>query len=328
LILVTGGGGFIGSHLVHQLVEVGEEVRVLEERGAEVRHLPLDAIQLVRGDIRCEKEVRDAVRGCRQVYHLAANPNLWTRVRSDFDAVNNEGTRHVLHEALRAGAERVLHTSTESILARARSNGQSVEKLRLTDENMIGAYCLSKLKGEQEAFRLADLGAPVIVACPTLPIGPGDHNLTPPTRMTLAFCRGKLPAFLDCRFNMIDARDIAFGLRAAMKVGQPRIRYLLGGANLRLVEWLTIVGRLIGREVPRWQVSYPLALIVAYASEWAADHFTGRMPMATITGVKLTRHCMQFEAAASQKHLGLKSRTVEESARDAIAWFRQKGLLN
>jgi dihydroflavonol-4-reductase len=194
LILVTGGGGFIGSHLVHQLVEVGEEVRVLEEPGAEVRHLSLDAIQLVRGDIRCEQEIRDAVRGCRQVYHLAANPNLWTRVRSDFNAVNNEGTRHVLHEALRAGAERVLHTSTESILARAQSNGQAVEKLRLKDENMIGPYCLSKLKGEQEAFRLADSGAPVIVACPTLPIGPGDHNLTPPSRMTLAFCQGKLPA--------------------------------------------------------------------------------------------------------------------------------------
>jgi dihydroflavonol-4-reductase len=293
-----------------------------------VRHLPLDAIELVRGDIRCEQEVRNAVRGCRQVYHLAANPNLWTRVRSDFDAVNNEGTRHVLHEALRAGAERVLHTSTESILARAQSSGQSVERLRLKDENMIGPYCLSKLKGEQEAFRLADSGAPVIVACPTLPIGPGDHHLTPPSRMTLAFCQGKLPAYLDCRFNMIDARDIASGLRAAMKVGQPRIRYLLGGANLRLVEWLAIVGRLIGREVPRWQVSYPLALIVAYASEWAADHLTGRMPMATITGVKLTRHCMHFEVAASQKHLGLKSRTVEESARDAIAWFRQQGLLN
>ena len=50
--------------------------------------------------------------------------------------------------------------------------------------------------------------------------------------------------------------------------------------------------------------------------------------MATITGVKLTRHSMHFEATTSQKHLGLKSRTVEESARDAIAWFRQKGLLN
>ncbi len=328
MILVTGGGGFIGSHLVHQLIEAGETVRVLEQAGTDVRHLPVDAIQLVRGDIRRAQEVRDAVRDCRQVYHLAANPNLWTRVRSDFDAVNNEGTRNVLHEALRAGAERVLHTSTESILASTQASAQSVEELRLTDANMIGPYCLSKLRGEQEAFRLADSGAPVIVACPTVPIGPGDHNLTPPSRMTLAFCQGRLPAYLDCQLNMIDARDIAAGLRAAMKVGRPRIRYLLSGANLRLIEWLTIVGRLIGREAPRRQVSYPLALLVAYVSEWAADHLTGRMPMATITGVKLTRRSMYFEAAMSQKDLGLKSRTVEESAQDAIAWFRRKGLLN
>ena len=185
-------------------------------------------------------------------------------------------------------------TSTESILDCTQSTDQSIEELRLTNESMIGPYCLSKFKGEQEAFRLADSGAPVIVACPTLLIGPGDHNLTPPSRMTLAFCQGKLPAYLDCQFNMIDARDIASGLRAAMKVGRPRIRYVLGGANLQLFEWLTIVGGLVGKEVPRWQVSYPLALIVAYASEWVADHLTGRMPMATITGVKLTRRGMNF----------------------------------
>ena len=145
--------------------------------------------------------------------------------------------------------------------------------------------------------------------------------------MTLAFCQGKLPAYFDCQLNMIDARDIASGLRAAMEIGRPR--FAIAWRNKPSAgEWLTIVGSLIGREVPSWQVSYPLALIVAYASEWTADHLTGRMPMATITGVKLTRHSMHFEAMTSQKHLGLKSRTVEESARDAIAWFRQKGLLN
>ena len=276
MILVTGGGGFIGSHLVAQLLESGESVRVLEGPSAEVKHLPLQRIELVRADIRNRQQVRQAVRGCRQVYHLAANPNLWTRVRSDFDAVNHEGTRHVLNEALEAGAERVLHTSTESILATSHAGLRCVEKLRLCDEEMVGPYCRSKLKGEQEAFRLADAGAPVIVACPTLPIGPGDHNLTPPSRMTLAFCQGKLPAYLDCQFNMIDARDIATGLQAAMRVGQPGIRYLLGGVNLRLIEWLTIVGRFVGRRAPRWAVPYPLALMVAYASEWAADHLTGR----------------------------------------------------
>ena len=327
MILVTGGGGFIGSHLVNQLIATGESVRVLEEPHAEVGHLPLQAIELWRGDIRCPEEVREAVRDCRQVYHLAANPHLWTRDPDDFEAVNHQGTCHVLNEALRAGAERVLYTSTESILAGLQAKGRSVEALRLNGEKMIGPYCRSKLKGEQEAFRLADAGAPVIVVCPTLPIGPGDHHLTPPSRMTLAFCQGKLPAYLDCEFNMIDVRDIATGMRAAMQVGQPGVRYLLSGANLRLIEWLTIVGRLAGRKAPRWEVPYPVALLVAYTSEWVADHLTGRMPLATVTGVKLTRCSMHFEAEKSRQDLGLTTRGVEESARDAIAWFRQKAWL-
>lgn len=324
MILVTGGGGFIGSHLVNQLVAAGEQVRVLEEPRAEVGHLPLDAIELRRGDIRSLAEVREAVQGCREVYHLAANPNLWTRVRSDFEAVNHQGTRHVLHEALSAGAERVLYTSTESILAGTQAYGQAVERFRLNGEKMIGPYCRSKLRGEQEAFRLADAGAPVIVVCPTLPIGPGDHHLTPPSRMMLAFCQGKLPAYLDCEFNVIDVRDIATGMRAAMRVGQPGMRYLLAGENLRLIDWLTIVGRLVGRKAPRYEVPYPVALAVAYASEWIADHVTGRMPLATVTGVKLTRHSMHFQAEKSRQDLGLSSRSVEESARDAIEWFRQR----
>ena len=324
MILVTGGAGFIGSHLVNQLVENGETVRVLEEPSADVKHLPLQSIELVRGDIRCLEEVRDAVRDCRQVYHLAANPNLWTRFPGDFDAVNYRGTCNVLNQALSAGVERVLYTSTESILAGMQTGGRSIETLRLNGEKMIGPYCRSKLKGEQEAFRLADAGAPVIVVCPTLPVGPGDHHLTPPSRMTLAFCQGKLPAYLDCEFNMIDVRDIASGMRAAMSIGQPGVRYLLSGTNLQLIEWLSIVGSLIGRPAPRWQVPYAVALCVAYGSEWMANHVTGKMPLATVTGVKLTRYSMQFEAERSRKDLKLRTRSVEESARDAVAWFRHK----
>src|SRR5438132_11644695 len=122
-ILVTGGAGFIGSHLVRRLLDEGESVRVLERPGARVRHLPLDRIDLVWADIRDRAAVRAAVRGCREVYHLAANPNLWTQQRGSFRQVNYHGTVNVLDEALAAGARRVLHTSTESILTRAGQNG-------------------------------------------------------------------------------------------------------------------------------------------------------------------------------------------------------------
>src|SRR5580704_4220629 len=83
-LLVTGGGGFIGSHLVGQLVERGERVRVLERPGATISHLPLERIDVVFADIRDRTAVARALGGCEEVYHLAANPNLWTQQRGHF----------------------------------------------------------------------------------------------------------------------------------------------------------------------------------------------------------------------------------------------------
>src|SRR5262249_1071344 len=106
-VLVTGGAGFIGSHLVRLLLDRGASVRVLERPGAHVQHLPLDGIELLHGDIRDEQSVRRAVRGCTEVYHLAANPHLWALRRGEFHQVNYRGTVNVLEAALVAGARRI-----------------------------------------------------------------------------------------------------------------------------------------------------------------------------------------------------------------------------
>jgi len=104
--IVTGGAGFIGSHLVERLAARGDRVRVVERPGADTSHLPA-CVQTVRADIRDARAVESAMRGARWVYHLAANPNLWARDRGEFDAVNHRGTVHVLDAAMAAGAERV-----------------------------------------------------------------------------------------------------------------------------------------------------------------------------------------------------------------------------
>src|SRR5262245_18975537 len=101
--LVTGGAGFIGSHLVRQLLDHGESVRVLERPGASVAHL--EQIDVVFADIRDRDAVSRAVRGCCFVYHLAAYPNLWTQRRGQFRLVNYRGTVNVLDAALEPGVE-------------------------------------------------------------------------------------------------------------------------------------------------------------------------------------------------------------------------------
>src|SRR5271156_434280 len=195
-ILVTGGAGFIGSHLVRQLVERGEQVRVLERPGASLSHLPLDRIDVVHADIRDRPAVAAAVRGCRFVYHLAANPNLWTQQRGLFRQVNYQGAVNVLEEALTAGAERILHTSTESILTRSRQTAPIGEDQHVTIRDVIGPYFRSKFLAERHALRLARKGAPIVVVNPTLPIGPGDLGRSPPTQMILDFCPGKQREYL------------------------------------------------------------------------------------------------------------------------------------
>jgi dihydroflavonol-4-reductase len=171
------------------------------------------------------------------------------------------------------------------------------------------------------------MGAPVILVCPTLPIGPGDRSLTPLTRLSLAFSRGELPAYLNCFLNFVDARDVATGMIAAMRKGQPGRRYLLGGHNRELVDWLKMLGTEVGRSLPLWSVPYPVALAVAWCSEKWATHVTGKVPMATVTGVRLARRCMFFDSSASLTELGLLPRPVEESARDAADWYRLLGWL-
>jgi dihydroflavonol-4-reductase len=326
--LITGGAGFIGSHLVAALLDEGEEVRVIERPGASVDHLPLNGIDLVRADICDQAAMARATRDCRHVYHLAADPNLWRRDLREYDAINYRGALNVIRAALDNGAERVLHTSTESILTSAADFvDDPVERRELKEADMLGPYCLSKFRADSAVRQLAAAGAPVILVCPTLPVGPGDRSLTPPTRMSLAFCRGELPAYLNCQLNLVDARDVATGMIAAMRRGQIGRRYLLGGHNRELADWLRVLGAEVGRQPPRWTLPYAVALAVGWCSEKWATHVSGTVPMATVTGVRLTRRCMFFDPSASLSELGLVPRPVEDSARDAVDWYRSLGWL-
>src|SRR5262249_54143188 len=193
-----------------------------------VAHLPLDRIDLVRGDNRDRAAVSRAVAGCREAYHLAANPNLWTQRRGLFRQVNYLGAVNVLEAALAAGVRRVLHTSTESILTRARQTGPIAEDQHVSPGDVIGPYCRSKDLAERYALKLGRGGAPVVIVNPTLPVGPGDLGRSPPTQMILDFCRGKRREYLDAELNLIDVRDVAEGMVRTMQRGRSGRRYLLG----------------------------------------------------------------------------------------------------
>jgi dihydroflavonol-4-reductase len=327
-VLVTGGGGFIGSYLVRQLVAANHAVLVLEKPGAPVSHLPQGQIEIVFADIRDGPAVARAARDCDVVVHLAANPNLWARNPNDFEQVNHQGTRHVLEAARKAGARRIVHVSTESILATAHGQETIKEETQTSLSDMIGPYCRSKWLAEQAAQEAVETGQPVIIVRPTIPVGPGDVNLGPLSRLICDFCNGRVKGYLDGGLNLIDVRDAAAGIWAAAERGEIGHRYLLAAEDWSIRDLLRLLAKLSGRPAPRWQVPYAFALAFAYLEEQVCSHFTAALPMATVTGVRLTQRYFHFDGRQSARDLRLQPmRDCSAAVGEALGWFRAAGLI-
>lgn len=324
--LVTGGSGFIGSHLVRWLRERGEAVRVLDlNRPTE----PVPGTEYVEGSITDRSLVLRAVEGCRRVYNLAAHSGLWARRKRDFIDVNVAGTRNVLAAARAAGVETVVHTSSETVLiavGRGRAEQRVDEDVELQTDDMAGAYCAGKLLADQEVWRAwRDHGQRVVICTPTVPVGPGDPWQTPPTRMLLGFLQRRYRAYLPTVLNLVDVRDVAVGHWLCAERGEPGTRQILGAHDVSLGDLLARLEALSGIAMPRWKVPYPVAWFAATVGEWIADHVTHRPPAAPLVGVRLAGIPVRFDNLRTRERLGWRPRALDESLADALADFFERG---
>jgi len=325
--LVIGGAGFIGRALVEELLSQGRDsIRVLDIQ--EPPETIAGRVDYVRGSILDQQRLQKAMQGCKHVFHLAAIPELWVRDKSDYQRVNTGGTQMVLDTAARAQVDRLVYTSTESIVAgTSAARSHLDESTQATLEDMPGPYCRSKFLAERAAFKAAAEGLPVVIVNPTLPIGPGDDRLTPPSRMLLGFLNGDYPAYLESAFNLIDVRDIARGHVLAAERGEVGHRYMLAGENLRLSELLVLLEELTGIKMPRRRVPWPVAYAFSAASEFIADYITHKPPSAPLTGVRLARHPMFFDNRRVQNELGLQITPIRQALEESVEDFKQRGLL-
>jgi dihydroflavonol-4-reductase len=315
-ILVTGGSGFIGKHLVSALVARNREVRVLDLQPPP-RALP--QVQYVRGSVLDRDLVHSAMDGVDEVYHLAGLPGMWLPRKADFHAVNYGGTEIVIEAARQRGVTRFLHCSTESILFRASRSKDAVSDAALLPDDMPGPYTRSKMLAEHFAMQAAASGYPVVIGCPTMPIGAHDHNVTPPMAMLRHFLGRRLQLYLDFVVNLVDVRDVAAGLILAMGRGQAGHRYILGGESIPLKQVLELMADLSGRRSSRIQVTGRVAELATAVMEFFADHVTRRPPSGTAEGVRIARRAEALSIEKAQRELGYAPGPIEPVLRETIA---------
>jgi dihydroflavonol-4-reductase len=310
--LVTGGTGFVGSHVVRALAERGDELRLLVRKSSRLGHLEGVEFERRTGDVANRSAVKRAMKDVDRVFHIAGVTSMRPRDRQRVFDVNVGGTRVVLEEALRAGVERVVHTSSAGAIGPAKPGGTADENQTFTAGGLGIAYVNSKHEAEAEAWRVAARGLPVVVVNPTFVFGPDDPSGTSNTLVSRFLLR-RIPAYVDGALNIVDVRDIATGHLLADQKGKPGERYILGGRNFTFDRLFADLGRISGVEPPPLKLPGPVAL----AGLDAATRV--RIPVALSHDELVS--AMQwwtYRTAKARKELGFAARPHEETLEDTV----------
>ena len=324
LALVTGGNGFVGCHVVRALLARDDRVRVLARENADLTALAGLPVEIVRGDLRNFDSVERAVNGCNEVYHVGADYRLWLTDPAPMYATNVDGTEHVIRAATGAGVSRIVYTSTVGALG-IPHGGVGREDTPSSLAAMPGHYKRSKFMAEQAALKAAHEGAPVVIVNPSTPIGALDFKPTPTGRIIVDFLNRRMPAYVETGLNIVDVEDVARGHLLAAERGRIGEKYILGGENLTLKEFLGRLAAISGMPAPKMRIPYAVAFGYALGAEAFARTVTRRAPRASLTEVRMARKHMFFDSSKAREELGYSPGPIDPAITAAIEFFRNKG---
>jgi dihydroflavonol-4-reductase len=316
--LVTGGSGFLGSHLVRALAERGDKLRLLARRTSNLEHLGEIEFERVTGDVTDRRAVNRAVDGVDRVFHVAGRTSLRRRDRGAVFEANLRGARNVFEAALEAGVARLVHTSTVGAIGVASPRKTADETTAFEIGHLGLAYVNSKHEAELEAFRLAAHGLPVVIVNPTFVLGPDDPTGTS-MRLVRRFLLGQIPAYVDGGLNIVDVRDVAAGHLLADEKGEIGERYILGGRNFTFDRLFADLSRISGVAPP--PVKLPVRAAVAAAEAANAT----RLPLGIdAEEVRSASLWWTYRNKKAREVLGFAPRPHEETLADAVAWQRDQ----
>src|SRR5580698_8791331 len=324
-IFLTGATGFVGHHVAEALASEGADLRLLVRKSSNLKNLEGIRGETHVGDLSNPGSLRPALEGCDAVVHVAADYRLWIPDPAAMYKANVDGTRELLRMAREANVPRVVYTSSVATM-HFRTDGIVInEDTPVSLADMVGHYKRSKFLAEQQAIAAAQDGQQVIILNPTTPIGPNDAKPTPTGRIFVDFLNRKFPAYVDTGLNLVDVAEVARTHVAALTVGKPGRRYILGGENLTLKQILDKMSAITGIPSPTTKIPFAVAATYALFEEIITGKIRGKEPRATLEEVRMGRKKMFASSARAQQELGFRIVPVYPAMRAAIDWFRSNG---
>jgi dihydroflavonol-4-reductase len=319
-VFLTGASGFLGGHLLRELLAAGHEVRALSRR------TDSDAIIAGQGGVPVRAELADpaslnvALTGCDAVFHAAADTSMWRTRAAPQTATNLQGTENLLRAAESAGVQAVVHTSSIAAYSHLVCGTLDESVPQRGAESWIN-YERTKFLGEQAVRRSS---VPWIVFNPSHILGPGDrHNWA---RLILMVYREKLPGIPPGSGSFADVREIA---RAQVRAWQRRRfgeGYLLGGEHASYVELVHRVGAALGKRVPRDATPAWALMTFAHLAE-VSSWLNRKEPDVTPESATLVCGTLRVDSTKATRDLDYIETPLDSLLADTVTWMRAEGLV-
>lgn len=325
--LVIGANGYLGSHIVRQLVDAGDEVRIMVRANATT--VGIDDLPVTRfiGDIFDDEVLREAMTGCDDVYYCVVDTRGWLTDPAPLYRTNVEGTRNVLDVASAVHHEhpfrKFIFTSSYATVGRRRGH-RATEDDEITSETGLTDYVRSRLIAERMVLACARDGKlPAVAMCVATTYGAGDWGRTPHGAIIAGAAFGKLPFVLDrIELEAVGVDDAARAMILAAERGRVGERYLISEKMISNAEVVRIAAEAAGVPAPNRVLPLPAAYAMA-ALGTAKSRLTGSDERLTLNALRLMRAETPVDCTKARRELGWQPRPVEESIREAARWWVQ-----
>lgn len=324
-VFVTGGTGFIGARLIALLVARGVEVRALARSQAGLDKVKALGATAVPGDVTDSASMKEGMRGCDVVFHVAAMYEIGARYASQMKAVNVDGTRNVFTCAVQAGVPKIVYTSTAGV--HGDTKGKTVdEKHQISFEALKSStlYEQTKWRAHYEvALPMIQDGAPIVIVESGAVYGPEDHSL--PGELLELYVRGRLPILPDrdttLTFTYVD--DTAEGHILAAEKGRIGESYCMGYQPLSFGQLFDLAAKVSGR--PKVKIKVPSALVRPFWPLMALIEKVIPLPdMLSSEAVRTVGTTWIVSSKKAQQELGWNPRSIEEGLKTTLDWLNKK----
>jgi dihydroflavonol-4-reductase len=329
-VLVTGASGFIGGHLCRVLLAQGHQVRAFHRPTSDLRLLADLPVEHALGDLTQPETLDAALEGIDVVFHAAAL--LGSNNPARHYAITVEGTRTLLHVALRAGVQRVVHTSSAVALGvPPRPFRTAASPNYVMDETHTWnyppqrwPYAYAKYLAEMEVQRAVAQGLDCVIVNPTLVLGAGDHYRLNRS-IIIQVARRRIPFLTSGGLNAVHIHDVVDGHLLALERGRRGERYILGGENLSLVNLVSKIASTCAVSPPILWV--PAGLVRALSTAMKVLQSFVPLP-ADVETIALAGYHFYYSNNKAFVHLGYTPRrSIDQAIAEAWEWFKGQGVI-